>query len=146
MSMPNAEPEYTSYISLLVLGDELQPRNVSRTLGLRPTQSWSKGDPKQNTGRKASKISVHSWGGWKKAAPASQSALPFSSQLRYWVRTLRHKTPQLLKLTRQGHLCVLNCYLATSATASIVIPSVLQLEVATLGLELRLSAFALQDA
>jgi len=129
--MPNhpSESEYLSHATLMVLGTSLEPSDVSGALGLRPTQTWRRGDS-------------HKWGGWKKSLPASQLAKPLPSQLRFWVRTLRGRTKAISKLAAAGHLCALDCYIGTDSTATIIVPSDLQSELSSLGLELRLSVFA----
>ena len=124
-----SESEYLSHATLMVLGTSLEPADVSRLLKLRPTNAWRRGDS-------------HAWGGWKKSLPTSQIARPLPSQLRYWVRVLRGRAKAISKLVATGHLCALDCYIGTSSTASIVVPADLQSELATLGLEMRLSVFA----
>jgi hypothetical protein len=142
MGSLNTEREYLSHVTLLVLGSDLDPRCVSRILGLRPTQAWSKGDAKTSPGGTMMSKSMHSWGGWKKSLPASYLAVSLSGQLGFWGRTLKQKAPALLQLSGSGYLCALSCFVSTSVTASITIPAELQRKIASLGLELELSIFA----
>ena len=128
------DAEYTSSVTLIILGTALDPQEVSRALRLRPAQSWKRGDTRGK--------SAYDWGGWKKFLPASQESRPLASQLRYWARTLKGLSKPLSKLTNAGHICMLDCFIGTDATASIVIPSDLQSELAALGLEIRLSVWA----
>jgi hypothetical protein len=143
MSTSLAQPEYTSHVTLMLLGDDLDPNRVTRLLALRPTKAWTKDDLKRTPGGATlSSESRHKWGGWKKSLPASLVTRPLPSQLRYWARKLTSKVDALSVLSAQGYVCALNCYVATSETASINMPAELQAQVAALGLEIRLAFFA----
>ena len=135
-----ANPEYLSHVTLMILGDDLDPSGVSTMLGLRPTKTWKRGDA--HASDKLTFPSSHEWGGWKKGLPASQASRSLPSQLRFWLRTLRGRARAISKLTNAGHLCVLDCYIGTEATASLILPRDLQAGLAQLGLELRISISA----
>ena len=139
--MPNVDgdPEYISHVTLMILGEDLDPTVVSQTLKLRPSQSWKRGAPQSLKG--VALDSTHSWGGWKKFLPPSQKARPLPAQLRYWVRTLRGRERMLAKLAASGHWCTLDCYVGTDATASLILPVDLQRSLSALGLDLRLSVW-----
>jgi hypothetical protein len=136
MTISAAAPGYSSHITLMILGDDLEPREISKLLGLRPNQSWRRGEPKRHT------ASLHQWGGWKKFIPESLSSLPLPAQLRHWVRKLRSKGGEISQLSRRGYLCRLDCYIASDNVATIIIPVELQKDVAALGLELSIGFFA----
>jgi hypothetical protein len=140
MTVDHLDPEYLSYVTLMFLGDDLIPSEVSTVLRLRPTKSWARGEPR------GASPSVHDWGGWKKSLPESRLSHSFPSQLHFWVRTLRGKEDQLLSLSEAGYLCALNCYVGSRATASIILSPKLQRAVAAIGLELRMSFFAHENA
>ena len=137
MKTNNLGREYLSHVTLMFLGDDLKPSEITRSLGLRPRQSWMPGEPSASGSK-----SVHSHGGWKKSLPKAQLLRPLPSQLRFWVRALSGRTRAIAAIASQGHLCTLNAYIASSATASIIIPADLQRAIGALGLELRLSFFA----
>ncbi|TXC66472.1 DUF4279 domain-containing protein [Piscinibacter aquaticus] len=137
MARSASDCEYQSTVTLMLLGDNLVPGEITRLLSLRPTQAWRRGEPSHRASDP-----VHGYGGWKKALPESQVSRPLPSQLRYWVRTLAGRSQAIATLAHQGHLCSLSCYIASSGTASIIVPPELQRAVAALGLELRLSFFA----
>ena len=126
----------------MLLGHELDPRMVSNVLGLRPTQTWKRGELKRAPSGKVLSSEPHLHGGWKKSLPASQVTRPFPLQLRFWALKLRGKAHALSDLSGDGNVCALNCYVGTSGTASIIIPAALQLDISALGLELQLSVFA----
>ena len=129
--------EYLSGATLLILGDALDPALVSRSLRLRPSQSWKRGEQKRSIG--IAFHSLHAWGGWKKFLPPAQEQKELTSQLRYWVRTLRGRGPAFAQLARSGYHCSLDCFVGTNATASLIFPPDLQGSIAALGLELRIS-------
>ena len=129
--------EYVSGVTLLILGDDLDPAFVSRSLRLRPSRSWRRGEQKRVMG--IAFDSQYSWGGWKKFLPPSQQHKELPGQLRYWMRTLRGRAPAFAKLASSGHYCSLDCFLTTDATASLIFPPDLQLSLSSLGLDLRIS-------
>ena len=129
--------EYVSDATLLILGDELDPAFVSRSLGLRPSRSWRRGEQKRVMGLAFE--SKYSWGGWKKFLPPSQRHKELPGQLRYWMRTLRGRAPAFAQLTSSGLYCSLDCFLTTDATASLILPPDLQRSLSSLGLDLRFS-------
>lgn len=136
------EPEYRSHATLMLIGHELDPRMVSSVLGLRPTQTWKRGELKLAPSGKVLSSEPHLHGGWKKSLPASLVARPFPLQLRFWALKLRGKARALSELSGDRSVCALSCYVGTFGTASIVIPAALQLDISALGLELQLSVFA----
>ncbi|KAB2310644.1 DUF4279 domain-containing protein [Betaproteobacteria bacterium SCN2] len=140
MSKPRHKQEYLSHVTLMILGNNLDPQSVSRSLRLRPTQAWRQGEPKTRDLH-----STYEWGGWKKALPNAQLTEQFARQLAFWVKALAGRAKAISKLSRAGNLCALNCYIGSSGTASIVIPPELQRAIAALGLELQLSFFAYDD-
>ena len=127
MSKDHGDREYSSHVTLMILGDNLDPAAISTLLRLRPNQSWKRGD------------SGKLWGGWKKCLPQSMHHWPLDRQLRYWARTLRDRASTFAAISSDSNLCALDCYIGSAATASIKFPIELQTSLAGLGLELRLS-------
>ena len=136
MNKARHEQEYLSHVTLMILGENLDPQSVSRSLRLRPTKAWRQGEPKTHGS------STYEWGGWKKSLPNAQLIQPLNRQLAFWVKALTGRNQAIAKLTRDGNSCALSCYIGSSGTASIVISPVLQKNIAGLGLELQLSFFA----
>jgi hypothetical protein len=130
MSNDHGDREYSSHVTLMILGEDLVPAEVSALLGLRPNQSWKRNESGQR------------WGGWKKFLPQSKKDWPLDRQLRHWERILRGRGDTFTAISGRGNLCVLDCYIGSDATASIIFPVELQTSLAALGLELRLSIFA----
>jgi hypothetical protein len=137
MSVAETSPGYLSYVTLAVVGDDLDPGEVTRALRLFPSQSWRRGEP---TGHAPN--STYRGSGWKKSLPEAELALPLEGQLLYWARELHGRAEGISRLVRAGHECSLVCYIGSSGTASIVLPVALQKAVAALGLQLEISFFA----
>ena len=66
---------YTSSVSLVVLGESLDPAAVSSVLKLDSHDSWSRGQPKR-VGH-----DLHAWGGWKRHLPPDRKSLSLEVQL-----------------------------------------------------------------
>jgi hypothetical protein len=137
MSVDEPSPDYLSYVTLAVVGDDLDPGEVTRTLRLFPSQSWRRGEPMGHAPN-----STYRGSGWKKSLPEAELALPLEGQLLYWVRELYGRAEGIYRLVRAGHECSLVCYIGSSGSASIVLPVALQKAVAALGLQLEISFFA----
>ena len=135
MQASSSQREYLSHVTLMFLGEALSPAEITRSLRMRPSKSWSRGELNRLG------TAEHQYGGWKKQLPESQMSRPLASQLRFWVRALRGHAAAISALSSEGHVCALNCYVATAETASIILPTERQAELSNLGLELRLSFF-----
>ena len=131
--------EYLSSCTLLVIGENLIPRSVTQLLRLRPSKSWQKGDP--NSLGTNTRVS----GAWKRALPQSLEAKEFHVQLGYWCRLLEGRKQAIRTLANREELCALDCLVLSENTASIILSPKLQLAVAKLGLELRLSFWACSE-
>ncbi len=128
--------EYLSSCTLVVIGEELIPRSVTHLLRLRPSKSWQKGDP--NSLGTNTRLS----GAWKRALPQSLEAKELHIQLGYWCRLLEGRKQAIRTLARREELCALDCLVISQNTASIILLPSLQLAIAKLGLEFRLSFWA----
>ena len=125
--------EYLSSCTLVVIGEKLVPRSVTQLLRLRPSKSWQKGDP--NSLGTNTRVS----GGWKRALPQSLESKELHLQLGYWCRLLEGRKQAIRTLAKREELCALDCLVISEKTASIILLPSLQLAVAKLGLEFRLS-------
>jgi Domain of unknown function (DUF4279) len=140
MSSPVFPAEYRSHATLMLLGDDLDPTEVSRAIRMRPSQSWSRGDPQTSVS-----ASRHEYGGWKKFLPVALTNAPLERQLAYWAKKLLGQGDTLNVFVSRGYVCALNCYIGIDATASVVLPSHLLMSLASLGVELRLSCIVIAD-
>lgn len=136
----NDQPEYRSSATLIVVGTNLEPQEVSTLLRMRPSDAWVRGEPKLLRGREVGDT-VHHWGGWKKFLPQGQKPRSLPQQLQYWARTLKDKAGAISELTALGYRCELNCYVGTSGTATIALPPELQKAIGDMGLTLSLDVW-----
>lgn len=134
--MAQEDREYICSVTLMILGEKMEPDSVSTLLRLRPNKSWRRGTQSAISGN------AHQWSGWKKFAPPSIQEKRLETQLAYWVKTLDKNKDALRKLVRAGSYCALDCFITTEATASIIVEPKMQRAVSLLGLDLRLSFFA----
>src|SRR5688572_23746113 len=125
--------ECVTNVSLMILGKLLDPKAVSRALRMKPNQYWRKGERKQVGD------SLHQWGGWKKWPPASVRSKPLVQQLRYWAKELESLSDAIGEISSAKNQCILDCFVSTDGTMSIVLDSELQRRVSALGVELHLS-------
>lgn len=135
------EPEYLSSATLIILGPNLNPSDVSAALRMRPSDSWERGTPKMVRGRTVG-TALHERGGWKKSLPPSQIHHSLERQLAHWERTLRKRAEGFVRLAAMGCTCELNCYVGTSATATVSLSPELQTAIGKLALTLSIDVWA----
>jgi hypothetical protein len=139
----NDRREYVGSVSLLITGRDLDPDLVSKTLGIRPSQSWRRGD---TIGSSSSPAKAKN-GGWKKFVAVAKRNAYLESQLSWWASTLRSKVKAIRKVNALGYNCRLSIFAASDATVSVVVPVSLQRALASLGLPWELSvSLAHEDA
>ena len=138
----NEEKEYVSSVTLMILGEDLKPDEVSAELSLMPSQAWLKGEQKSFARADGSKRvfeSRHEWGGWKCFVDQAHEDALLEEQLQFWCDTLQDKVDTLSRFKSKGLHCALSLFVTTDDTASIILPEELQASLASLGLELELS-------
>jgi hypothetical protein len=143
--MMETNQEYVSSVTLMVLGTNLDPDMVSEELNLNPSQSWRNGEQKSFNRPDGSKHvfdSKHEWGGWRLFSDPLCKNAHLETQLQFWCDALQDKTSAMAVLKSKGLHCVLDVFVTTDATASIVLPEELQRSLGTLGLEIEISIIA----
>jgi hypothetical protein len=136
--------EYVGSALLIITGTSLDPGQVTRLIRMRPSQYWRRGEIKR-VGR-LTFSSTHNEGGWKAHAPASVRNRPIEVQLKWWVKRLTSVASNIRRLRTQGNYCRLSWFIATHATASLVIPSSLQVALAKLHLDWEVSVHVGRNA
>ena len=134
-------------VTLIVVGDDLEPEVVTSALGWNPDRSWRRGERKRFTrpdGTERVFDSAHNWGGWKLFAADGERERSLQDQLAAWLERLRVKRPALLGLGDRGWEVELNCFAATSEC--LVLPVTVLGELASLGVRLALTFSADADA
>ena len=90
----STEPEYECSVTLIILGNNLEPDCISEKLSLKPSQSWRKGELKEierNDGSKLSFDSRNEYGGWKLFTAPEHKDDSLEVQLYCWIQILQDK-------------------------------------------------------
>jgi hypothetical protein len=134
-------------VTLIVVGDDLEPEVVTAALGWNPDQSWRRGERKRFTrpdGTERVFDSSHDWSGWKLFAADDEREQSLQDQVAAWLKCLRVKEPVLLDLRDRSWEVELNCFAATSECLDL--PVTVLDELARLGVGLALTFSADSDA
>jgi hypothetical protein len=137
--------EYVGHVNLLISGDNLDPTQVTRALGIRPTHSWRKGEKLHFPELNVEFERTHTQGGWKGRVPPAIRKRPVEAQLDWWVKALTPRAKQLRDLRSRGYYLRLAWCVVTSATASLVVPVALQQALARLHLHWEISVLVGQE-
>lgn len=128
---------YISTVFLMFSGDALDPDLVSNKLGMKPDQSWWKGDRLEGDKRK------QAWGIWKKFLPNELNRKPCEEQVNYWLKLLGRRNKGIAYIKRKGCTASLKCIGSAEDHAQIVLlPRTLE-KIAALGFEI---SFAIRSA
>ena len=103
-------------VTLILLGEGLDPSGVTRALGMFPDQSWRTGEvPKvrRPDGRWIETPRVAEWSGWKKFMPVELDGESVELQLEHWAGELESKAEALQTLRDLGWSVALDCYMAS---------------------------------
>src|ERR1041384_4170502 len=106
-----------SSVTLIIVGDDLHPGEVTRSLGMFPNQAWKPGEtPQVETpdGRWIPAPKSVKWGGWKKFMPKELHDALLEDQLEHWTIELRSKSQAIAALRQRGWSVSLSCYLSAS--------------------------------
>jgi hypothetical protein len=133
-----------SSATLIVLGDDLDPAQVTQVLDLVPSQAWRKGEKKRVTGYDGKTRfyeGVYEWGGWKLWLPEELREIPFPSQLSHWTQLLMERSTEIKGLKNKGFTVELNCSII-SQTYCFQVPSALQELFGSLGVDLDITFYS----
>ena len=136
------EPEYVCSATLIILGDNLNPKEVTERLGLEPHQSWRKGERKsfvRSDGTVEYFDSVYEWGGWKCFITDERKDSELSEQLAWWCDLLEGREALMHELEEAGCLVQMNCFVAAESSAEVIVSADLQRCLSSLHLELAIS-------
>jgi hypothetical protein len=146
--MSEQDAEYVGSTTLIVLGDDLDPDQVSAELSLVPSQCWRKGQASLHLADGTTRLreGKYECGGWKLLVAPEQKDRRIEAQLEFWVELLQSRTAALKRLRLRGFECALDLFVTSSETASIFLSSQLQKEVTALGLDVRLLFWASSES
>lgn len=126
----------SSSVTLIVLGDDLDPGEVTRSLAMFPNQAWKAGEvPQIETpeGRWIAIPRAAEWGGWKKFMPEECANELLDDQLEYWAAELHSKSHAVAELRARGWSVTLDCYLSTHEVDTTKLTADLLRKLAALG-------------
>ena len=142
------EPESIQSTMLVITGVDMDPDQVTNSIGLTPQQVWRRGQKKTLStadGRLRELDSTHDRSGWKCWLEEPYSKRELCDQLSYWVETLKPYATVLNSLKRSGAAVVLDCFITTSRAFGVAISSDLQGKFGELGVDLEFSFYAHQE-
>jgi hypothetical protein len=112
--MTDVQAKHCCSVTLIVVGADLDPEEVTKALGLAAHQSWRRGERKafvRPDGSIRRFDSVHEEGGWKHFLPARhQENRPLHDQFRLWLARLRGLAEAIKTLTARGWEVELDCF------------------------------------
>src|SRR5438067_7276882 len=115
--MPKNNQSSLSSATLIVLGEDLDPSEVTRVLGMFPDQAWRAGEvPQVQTpnGRWIESPRAVEWGGWKKFMPRSLNGEILEVQLEHWAGELESRAVAIESLRARDWSVTLDCFLTAS--------------------------------
>jgi hypothetical protein len=128
-----------SSVTLMILGDSLEPSVVTKLLGMRPNQHWRRGEQKSSR-RKDGTVhlfdSVHEWGGWKRWSSNAEQKKDFEALLDHWCCRLTPKKRALARIRASGSEVFLDCFLIGEGS-EFALPPHLLAKLGALGVTLR---------
>jgi hypothetical protein len=140
--MATTHEEHCCSVTLVVVGDDLEPELVTASLGWYPDQSWRRGERKRFTrpdGTERVFDSVHDWGGWKRLAADEERGQSLQDQVSAWLERLRGKGQSLQSLRDRGWEIELDCFAASSECLHL--PATVLGKLACLGVGLALNVY-----
>ncbi|WP_088260402.1 DUF4279 domain-containing protein [Fimbriiglobus ruber] len=130
-------------VTLIVVGDDLEPEDVTSALGWNPDHSWRRGEHKRfkrPDGTERVFDSIHDRGGWKLFTADDERERSLQYQVTAWLGRLHVKGPALLGLRGRGWDIGLNCFAATSECLDLPVTALGELVSMGVGLSLTFSA------
>lgn len=134
-------------VTLMILGESLNPSIATKLLRMRPNQQWRRGDQKffnRKDGTVQLLNSVHEWSGWKKLSSNGERKKEFEALIEHWCRKLAPKKKALARLNLSGCDVYLDCSLHGDSTTFVLSPRLLA-TLAGLGVTLRVSFYFHQE-
>ncbi|HEV7240801.1 MAG TPA: DUF4279 domain-containing protein [Thermoanaerobaculia bacterium] len=138
-----------SSVSLIVLGDDLEPGEITRALGMFPDQDWRKGDvPQIQTpdGRWIPGPAIAEWGGWKKFIPPVLVDDCLEVQLDHWANVLASKAHAIRAFRARGWSSTLDCFFTASEPEVAELKADLLAKLAAIGIDIDINFYPHNDA
>ncbi|MHB1559981.1 MAG: DUF4279 domain-containing protein [Isosphaeraceae bacterium] len=147
-AIENVQEKHCCSVTLIVVGEDLDPDIVTEALGLPAHQSWRRGERKSFARRDGSVRyfdSIHEVGGWKHFLPDPyRENRPLHEQFDLWLARLRANAEAIRALKARGWEVELDCYYAAGSDVLVLGNSELR-ELAELGVGLALTLAACSE-
>jgi hypothetical protein len=131
--------------TLMVWGGDPDPQGITRSLRMRPSRSWRKGERqsyKSNGGSTHEFKSIHQWSGWKRWLSDRERRRPVERQVQLWVSRLRPHAAALRRLRSRGINVEINCCVIWDTSVSVRLSHELISSLAVLGVDLDIKWYA----
>jgi len=137
-SANNTQKSYSSSVTLLITGENLDPNVVTDKLSLTANQSWKKGEKRIfSSGREY----IYPWGGWKRFAQEQEASFLLEEQLEAWLNVLSQKATEIEFIKSLGASVTLDCYISVSNAATTQIKVEILTKLGNLGIAVALNIF-----
>src|SRR5258705_6363506 len=110
----SAEPKCYCSSTLIVLGDDLDPKIVTNCLRIEPTRSFRKGEKPSFVKPDGSvrRLDIpYKWGSWKRRIEEEKRVLDISDQLQYWCNFLDKQPDAIRELKSHDYSVLLDCFI-----------------------------------
>jgi hypothetical protein len=139
------ERDVVESATLIIYGGDFEPSDITKSLGLHPTQVWKKGERKAFTRIDGTRLvfdSIHQSSGWKMWLEEPQNDRPLADQLEHWRNLLAPVSAELRAVSDQGLTVELNCFVTTDTITTLRISPALQAAFAAMGIHLDITLTA----
>ncbi|MBD5779815.1 DUF4279 domain-containing protein [Pelagicoccus sp. NFK12] len=121
--------EIVSSVTLIILGNDLEPSTVSELLDLKPSRSWKRGEEKP-----LARSTFYDWGGWKRLSPDTNDSV--EEKIRFWIGVLEGKEKAFEKIKDNGWRASLDVFYAFTECSTFSVSNDLSKKIGELNLEL----------
>ena len=121
-----------SSVTLMILGEELEPSTVSDLVKLEPSQSWKRGEEK-----KFAKSTFYEWGGWKRFLEETDDSV--EEKIASWIGILEGKAEAFKAIKNYGWKASLDAFIAFNEASTISISNDLSRKIGELNLDIDFS-------
>ena len=131
----NHESITCGYTRLDIIGDMLDPDQITKLLSIVPRITWKRGKTLSSKGHEIEFIDS----GWELIA--ENTDLTYHQQIEYWYNLLKYKTKTLKQFRKNGYKIKLNLYCFVDNYCNIYISSELFKKLKSLGVDLTIDCF-----
>jgi hypothetical protein len=142
------EKENVYSATLMILGNDLDPDLVSRSLGLNPDKAWRKGERKffkKDDGTTRYFDSYYQGGGWKCFTNKNWLCQSLEEELEAWSEILSAREQAIIDLQGLGYNFTLDCCVVSTGSEVIRLWPELQRALGNLNVEIDITFYTHQE-